>query len=637
MNRILEGHEIHRLHEFVPHMARLQPDLVTMLPEQDRPEPGVDLEKWVLSLPQKRLMEISTVWVLEALSRLRRQSPLTNVLLRGCLTLEGEFDLSDAGAVATGEEIGPENPRRLEIRRALNRAARAGILIHLPSVDRYCIPFPVRLSFDGVDFMDDFEREMIRWRTVRHFAHLAAQEPHDSELGDIRHWRFTNLIAAFETAVELMEELLGMEGAEWAEYWEELRQVPEELAAPLLALARLLGRAIVTRQSESGHRLLAAGAAAAAHLTEREARGGIINLIGQFHLKRGAFRRAYSAFQVAEAAHGVAQSWRSAILGISAQAIVLREAGNLHVAATQFLRAARIAEKRRLPDIQIDNANCAARIYLSLGSAREAVDALEPMLANIRVDATFPARAETLLLLGTALLECGRPIAARPHLFAALSDSRDLIHRPVEAQACLQVARLFHEEGKRREAINWARRSHQLHAEMSSHGGQCDALLELFRLSRESMGREGAGDQLPRRALRHAQAARDSSREADAWQMLLEVVRDEEDDSEIVLRCRLMECLRQTWRHRDLVQSHLGLASAYEGKRAYLAAAGELLRGQAIARSLELTRELGEIDGRVPPLLRKLSQPEVDYLTEEISDELESGKLFRQPQTWPLV
>lgn len=616
-------------------MARLQPDLVSLLPIHDRPGPDIDLAQWVLSLPQKRLMEICGSWVLESLSRLRRQSPLSNVLLRGCLTLEGEFDLSDAGAVAIGEEIGPNNPRREEIRRALNRAARAGVLIHLPSVDRYCIPFPVRLSFEGVDFMDELERETIRWRTVRHFAALTEGESPDSELGQMRHWRFTNLLAALETAVQLMEELLGMEGSDWQDHWEDLREIPDDLAPPLLSLASLLGRALVARQSDSGHRLLAAGAAAAAQLSRRTDRGELISLIGQYHLRRRSHQKAHQAFRRAEAVHGVAQSWRNAILSVSAQALVLQEAGNLQLATDQFLRASSLARRRGFQDVQLDNANCAARLLLDLNRQDEVVDFLTKLLMDGAGTVRYPPRAETQLLLGMAHLSLGNTEAARPRLFEAIAEARQMVHRPVEANGCLQISRLFHIEGQLREATNWARRSQSLFEELSQNSGQGAALLLLHRYSLVSMGLDEAGDQLARRALRHAQVARDPALEADCWAALLELVSSEDEtDSEIVIRCRHIDALRSTWRHRELVASHLGLATAYEERRAHLAAAGEILRSQAISRSLGFDDQATEASSRLQHLYKFLARREIDYLSEQVSDELEAGSLFRQPVRW---
>lgn len=361
-------------------MARLQPDLMGLVPREDRPRPGIDLTRWVLSLPQKRLMEITSVWVLESLSRLRAQSPLSNVLLRGCLILEGEFDLSDAAAVAIGESAGPGNPRRGEIRRALNRAARAGVLIHLPSMDRYCIPFPVRLSFEGVDFLDAMERESIKWRVVNHFSGLAASEPRDSEIGRIRHWRFGNLFFAFQVAVDLMEELLGVENGEWIEHWQELREVPEEVAEPINAFARLLGPAIVTRQSDTGERLLAAGGAAAAHLHDREGHGEFLSLLGQYYLRRGQYAGATAAYRKAEAVWATARRWRESVVAISAQAMARREAGHLDAAVSQFLRASEMAGQRDFPAERLDNANCAARLLLELGQEAEAAEVLAPLL-----------------------------------------------------------------------------------------------------------------------------------------------------------------------------------------------------------------------------------------------------------------
>lgn len=621
---MLEEHSIHHIHEFLPHLARRQPDLLQLLPPDERPVGELPLADWVLSLPQKRLMEICTAWVLESLRRLKERSPLTNVLLRGCLQLGGEFDVADAAAVSIGETPPPGDPRREEIRLALGQAVRLGVLIHIPRDEHYCIPFPVRLSFEGVDFLDEIERENFRLRMIRHFAEVARLMATDPTAAHPRNWRFSNILAGYEAAVDLMEELLGLDDQDWVEEWESLVDVPATLVEPLGNYVQFMGKALIARQSESGLRLLAASGAAARAAGRPSLEAECRSLIGQFLLKRGAYNRAIECYRRNEDLLRRQGDTVGVVLAVSAAAIAHRELGRADLAISEFLRARSLATDNRLYEQELDTANCAAQLLIEEGRAFEAAQLIDSVRdSQRRSGRRYPAIAELHLLLGTAWREQNRFDEARDQLTFALQTARSLEHRLAEARACLELARLHGGSAAGlNESARWGLRAKAAFSELSDAAGIAESCLVLARISRLERQETDCNDLLLK-ALRAAQNARAMPLVAATWHEW-GLLRLAQDDIAQALSAfgHEVKALRHTRAHSKLAAAHLRLADLYMQRDTPMAAAGEALRAQAVCRAHQLEL-LSAADEAILTTRRKLTPEQFDFLVEEVTEELD--------------
>ncbi len=626
----MESHSIHRLHEFLPHMARRQPRLLSLLPAEERPQAGAPLSEWVLSLPQRRLMEICSSWVLESLRRLRTHSPLSNVLIRGALHFSGEFDLADVAAVAIGAPPAPSDPRREELRNALFRATRLGILIHLPRQQRFCVPFPVRLSFEGVSFIEPIEREAIRLRMAGHFASMAEDFFGTAPAKVLRHWRFANLLAAYETAAELAEEYLGLEPDDWAHEPEAPPlDLPRELAFALTQFGRALGRSLIQRPSESGARLLAASAAAARMLGTDELHAEARARVGQFHLRRRQFTEAIASYRHAERCSLEAGDPKGALLAISAMALAHREMGNPAEAVAEFLRAGALARENELLDSEVDTVNCAVEVLLAGEQYSEARELAESLLRSRRVSALrCPAFAELFVRLGVALRHAGDYTEARDRLYAAMGFARECHHRPAEAGACLELALVYRAEGDSTAAMKWCRRARNLYAELSDGSGLAETSLLLSQLARDGLD-GGSAEEMLAKALRYAQGARDMALVARIWRERGLLTRQESPNSAAALPHfhQEVKALRHTRQPRLLVEAHLRLADLYFAQEAMLAAGTEVLRAQAVARSSLHGQKHPALERSLAKALRYLTPEQFEFLVQEVTEELDTGAL----------
>jgi len=617
-----DGHEIHRIHEFLPHLAQRQPDLVELLPADERPQAGETLAEWVVGFPQRRLMEICTAWVLESLRRLKERTPLSNVLLRCCLQLGGEFDLADAAALAIGQIPPPGDPRREEIRAALAQAARVGILIHLVHEERYCIPFPMRLSFEGIEFLGDVEQEALRLRLVSHFGRVAA-EIAEEEAASPRHWRFANILGAWETAAEVMEEVAGIVEYDWTEEWELIDEVPAEIRPALAAFVRCVGRAIVNRQSESGLRLLAAAAAAARTggdvIAETEAR----SLIGQFHLRRSAYEKAIAVYRRNEEILTLLGQTEGLVLAIAAAALAHRELGRTDIAIGEFLRARSLAQANALFEPELDTANCAARLLLDEGRTFETLQLIQSVMeSQRRAPRRFPAAAELQVLLAVAFSAENRFDAARDQLFYALGTARQFTHRPAEAAACLEIARLFLRTSEYDEALKWGRRARSLAGETANQVGIAETNLLIARALR-LQGHPTDCDDLLLKALRSAQNARAMEVVADIWHERALLRLHEHDAAQAISSFgQEAKALRHCRHNSRRLDVHLRVADLLHEQEAHLAATGEALRAQAIGRQFQLANT-PRAEAAVELLSQRLTPEEFEHLVEEITEEVD--------------
>lgn len=620
-------HAIHRLDHFLIHLAQREPDLLGLLPVEEQPR-GLPIEEWILSLQQHRLMEICTSWVLESLRRLKSHSPVSNHLLRGCIHLGGEFDLSDAAAIAIGEVPELDNPRRDEIRSGLMRAVRAGLLIYLPEQERYCVPFPVRLSFEGIDFLSPLDKDRIRLRIVHNFSRLISEADGAEEFSSPRHWRFFNILKAWELCVDLMEERLGLENGAWLHHAGRIDDVSDELILPLLDFADVLGRVIVQRQSEGGARLLAASAAAARTEGDKEREADLLGLLGQFYLRRYHWPAAIEVFRLVERLRREDGDIEGALVAVSAIAIACRDMGSREVAVGEFLRACNEAKELRLAEPALDTANCTARLLIELERPLEAIQLLESVEEAIG-DERFrlPAVSEHYVLLGVATRLLGTLPTSREHLFMALNLSRRFVHRPAEAEAALETGWLELQEGRHEEARRWFRRATALFREINDRAGRARSLLAQAEVLRREGSRVRAEEML-------GQAA-EMARAVSHWRLLAEVLRRrgelELERGNMALAVNQyaseLKALRRARENELLVNCHVRIAKLYLRQEMMLAAGTEILRAQGIARAYLRGDEPEDLTYTFAKIHRLLSPEQFNFLIDEVTEELEEGKI----------
>jgi len=622
------GHDIHRLHEFLPHLAERQPGLLGMLPAQDRPAAGLPLVEWVWCLPQTRLMEICSAWVLESVRSLKDSSPLAAALVRGALLFAGEFDVSDAAAVSVGLAAPPGDPRRAEIRTALLKAARMGVLIHLPPTDRFCIPFPVRLSFEGIDYIDPSEASAIRSRMVHHFGSLAEEMSIQPELGTPRHWRFANMLTAYEFAADLAENSIGAEGFDWAHRGAEVQGMKEPIARPLIQFGRFLGKAMVQVQSGAGARLLGASAVAARDNADGDTEAETWGLLGQYHLRRKEFPDAIHAFRTAEGLRRGLGDDRSAVMSISAIGMAHRGMGNRELAVQEFLRACDAARLAELREEEIDTANCAAGLLILMGRTFEAARVARSVMSEDRPHGkSFPAASELLVYLGMALRREGHLDDARARLFEALELARGVLHRPAEARSSLEIGKVLHGQGEMEEAAKWFRRARSVFTELHDSSGVAECYLALFHAlpAEEAVA---TGEELLQRALRSADARGDHDLLAVVWRERANLaLRRNEPDAALTFLQHLAAALRMAGDASGLVSAHVGLAELYLEGNSPAAAMMEALRAQAIGRAYLRDEPATRIEAMIRDLLPKLGEGQFEFLTEQVTEELESGEV----------
>ncbi len=621
------AHAIHRLDHFLAHLAECDPELLSLLPTEEQPR-GVSIDEWVMSLQQHRLMEICASWVLESLRRLKTHSPLSNYLLRGCIHLAGEFDLADAAAIALGDVPDPDDPRRDEIREGLMRAVRSGLLIHLPAHERYCVPFPVRLSFEGIDFLSPLEKERIRLRIVHNFGKLIAETEGADEFGSPRHWRFFNLLKAWELAVNLMEERLGVESEEWLAHAGRFEGVAEELVLPLMAFAQVLGRSIIHRQSEGGARLLAASAAAARTIENHEQEADILGLLGQFYLRRHAWPSAIEIFRIVEERRRAVDDMAGSIVAISAIAIACRDMGNREMAVGEFMRACREAMEVELPESAMDTANCTARLLIELERPLEAVQLLESIVELVGNDRfRFAAVSELYVLMGAGSRHIGALPTAREHLFMALNLARRFVHLPAEAEAALETGWLEMSEQRHEDARRWFGRAVQLYRDLSDRAGRSKAMLAQAELLRREGSRVRAEELLSQ--------ASELARSAGQWGLQAEVLRRRGElelergnmPDAITRYAAEMKALRRTREAEQIVDCHVRIGMLYLRQEMLLAAGTEVLRAQGIARAYLRGEEPTALSRAFAKVHRLLSPEQFDFLADEVTEELEAGHI----------
>lgn len=640
-----DEHTIHRLHAFLPHLAERIPELLDLLPAEERPEFGIPLAEWAWTLPQRRLMEICSTWVLEAMTRLKDRSPLTNVLMRGCLFYTGEFDIADAAAAAIGEVPRPDDPRREELRRALAQAVRLGILIHVPSSDRFCVPFPVRLSFEGVDFHDPLESETIKLRIVWHFAALCSELASEPDLVTPKYWRFANMLTAYEFAVDLAEDFLGIESVSWLGTAEVAVGLPETMRHALVRFARCMGRALVMMRSGTGERLLEASAAAArrpvASIEEAECYG----MLGQYHLRRGNLGQAIEVWQRSNGLRAELADHAGVIIGLSAIALAHRELGSPELAIQDFVGAARYARDAGLVESELDTANCAVNLLIAERRPFEAAELAESTLSHLKeLGHLHPAYAELLVNAAIAMRAEGRAEDALQCLYSALGLSRSWPHRPIEAMACQELGTSHDRAGESEKALKWFRRARSLFVEIGDYGGLANCLLSMARVLRH-MENESASEELLGKATRAAQTAKLHDVEATIWRERSIMAEQAGDRGAAISHAHQeINALRNVRAAEPLVRAHLRVATLLAHDESWSNAARHALRAQGIARAFLRGYE-GSVRDSSPdetsdrsnprPALERLiarlagylSAEQFEALVEEVSEELEQGEL----------
>ena len=625
----MDQHAIHRLTEFLPHLARRQPELFELLPDSERPLDGVPLNEWAEALTGRRPVEICTLWVIDCLRRLRERSPLSNVLLAACLRLPGEFELQDAAAVAIGEIPKPDDPRHGELRRALAHAVRQGVLIHIPKRNRYCIPFPVRLASGDAPFLDAEVELIQRMRLVRHYADACATLKSEHELIEARDWRFSNFFHAFETAVDLAEELMGAEPLESAIDAPVGVELPHPLLEPLVLFGLCLGKAVIQRASDSGLRLLMTSLAAAEQLRLTDAIAELQSSVGRFHLRRGAYGRAIEWYRKLESSRLSAGDHESVVVAISAIAIAHREMGNVELAIGEFQRARALSAAWRLAEAEVDTTNCAARLMIAEDRFLEArrlceasVDSGEKSLRR------YPAFAELLILLAEALGAEGRFAEARDRALAGLAHARSTTHRLAEAQACLTLGRLHRLEERKDDALTWLRRARGIFLELSDPVGLGETYAELAESLPVGETTE-TSERLLARALRCAEIAGRPDIAARLWMTRAARSTLHGRHAEACLeRTHAATALRKARQIHRLPALYAALALDYRELADFHGCAQAILRSQAIRRAYAPQEPASNEElTLLPEMALNLGEAHFELLVGEVTEELEAGEL----------
>lgn len=629
---VLDRHLIHRLDEFLPHLAALQPKLLELLPAGERPIAGAELSQWVNTLPQPRMMEICQLWVLESLTTLKERSPLTNVLIRSALLFSGEFDLNDLAAVAIGETMHHGDPRRQEIRMALAMANRCGLMIHLTPEEHFCVPFPVRLCLEGVDFYDPLEKDELRFRLMDRFRALAEDLHRDEpDTASRRYWRFANFLTAYETATGFMEESLELEDSPWYREPQPIDNVPNVLIQPLLAFAHYLGKELVRSQSERGERLLAASVSAARTLGDKRQESETLAMLARYHMCRKRFEMAISLFEQCltlcqeTGDHFEAASLRGAV------AICLRDMGDLEKAIGQFIEAAKYARHWELPDPMIDTANCAAKILVEQKRGVEAATLLHDLAGPLMdEDQRYPALAETHVLLGIAARLAGEISEAAKHFEKAVELGQHFPHRPVEARARYELGLLYVEGVMEEEARECFLEAILIFNQLADYQGLASARLQLMRLEMGDQ-RLSAAERTFRLALRNAQTARAQELIAESWRLRKELAELQRDQRGVIDALdNEIRVLQYTGLAPELIRAHMQLGAIYLSQNSVMNAGMEVLRAQGVARQAMREQAPPEIDELINEISQVLSEDQWEYIVGEISSEMDAGELIHR-------
>jgi tetratricopeptide (TPR) repeat protein len=554
-----------------------------------------------------------------ALESIHEQNPTLHDILHRLLPLRGEFDLLDVAGIQ------PEPIDALVVHQAIALGVHRGLLLRIPEVGRYCIPFTLRSGLSPSPSRTFSENWGIL--LVRYCSGIAAEFERDGEGMQPRHWRFSMVQHAFQVAVEELELTLGLE-PHWPENWQVIRDVPEELAEAIRNFGLAIGKALVQLDTVDAFVLLA-GAAACSNLPGHETTSDVIrNYLGQLMLRHGSWRRAIELYRVNEQAYEARGNHGGRVVAASAVALALREMGSVELAIKEFLRACELAGAHGILETEVDTANCAVRLLLEESRTVEAIRLAHRILGRLRTGGErIAAMAELSVLCGQALRLADRQPEARDQLYAALALAKDYSHRPAEGRACLEIGHLCLESSDPTEATKWFRRARAIFENTNDGGGVAEACLGLAKVAEESTDREECERYIVK-ALRAAQAARAMELVADAWRARAALVADEDDPTQSIgFLSQEARALRHTRRVARMADCLLRVAFLYAGQRAWMAAANEGLKAQALARAYNLDL-LAESNEHLARCQVQMTTEEFDFLVDQVSEELDSGDLY---------
>ncbi len=632
----MDQYAIHRLHEFIPHLAKRQPFLLDLLPYDERPTSQIDLKEWVWSLSQRRLMEICSSWVVESIHKMDATSPLSAEALRVCLYLPGEFDVIDATSVIYGKRPAPEAVEIDRIHRSLNQLVHLGLLIHLADSDHYCLPFPVRLSIEGFQVNDQMEEDVYKERIIRYFSAIAKELFEKQIYASPKYWRFPNMLSAFEFNVDLIEKNLGSDQIDWFHDELDISNVPYHLARALLHFSLFFGRSLVELKSRAGFRLLSAGAVAAHAINRNSEEAHCLSLLGQFFFLRYEYGNSIRAYRQAEYIYKNIDDPIGHIIALGAIGIAHQEMGNRELAIQELLRARSVAANHQLHEKELDTANCAAKLLLEVGRAFESIKLTDELILKFNKEsANFPSYAELLMHQGKGYRIIGEYIDAKRQLYSALALSKTSSHRTVESATYMEIGRVHLELFENREAGKWFHRALALYIELDDKKGQSEAYLALAEtfLAEDNFHR---AEEYLERSHRLARRLRAHEIIASVWELRAEIALAQEDKLMGLSHLHeVVACYRQTRETGLLIENHLKLAELYTDFESYLACCVELLRAQAIDRAFHPEPDKSsDIKERLESVHEYLSDEQFSHLVEEVTDELESGELYKGPQQY---
>lgn len=623
----MKGHSIHRLDEFLSNLASLQPDLLTSLPQHEQPSGEMDLDSWVLSLSQRRLVEIAETWILHSLDRLNQAFPSAQNLFSFCFLFQGEFDVQDALALYEGEFAVSSHPFLEETARSLEEAARLGLLITLRREERYCIPFPVRLACEGTDPTRFDEHDSLRLRYVHYMGKRAAQFLELGEELTPSHWRYSNMLAAHINATDLMVELMGFEANGWEEHFDELTEAPDEVATSLVCLGRILGPTLGKRMSPTTLRLFASSLAASRGLGVLEDEQVFIDWMGQYLFRCKRYELAVKCYDRAIVLHQMRGEHDEVVVALSARALAFRELKDFESAIDTFQAACSYARVALLPEAEIDTANCVLPLLLKQQRFEDAATLANRVLRSLRrYDKECPSMAELLVYYGEAYRCGGQLTEGKKWLLLAYQMGKDLGHRPAEAAACLELSRVYYDQGNSKKSYQWALEAVDCYLEISDYTGYARSVYQQFcAMDDEERAQHGAS---------LLKTVRKAARKSNDYSTLARVFHHEAEKflrkGDLYRAVHQFQNKLEALRHVDapyrLVQVHFLLYRLYLDDDSIYSASAEALRAQAITRSacLKESAQLAEIMEQV---VKMLTEDQFEALVYQVTEELEAGEL----------
>lgn len=439
-----QGHDYHHFYEFLPLLAERTPSLLSLLPEEERPDYGGADAAWVRSLQPGRRVAICRQWLEALAEELRVKDPARHRVLAAAMMLPGEFLIADLAGILFNHLTTATLRKLSEDVRAL---VDVGLLFSLQRDDCFVAAYPLRMAFDSGLPMSPAVNDEFEHRLIIHFAREAAalDEIPDSPMK--AGWRFANILGAWEVAARRRPV--------HAQANEAFRDEDEALAT----FGRMIGVATSRRATDSTGLLFEASAAAAARIGRKDQEAELLFLLGRYWVLRKQPPRAIDAWERSATAHAAAGDTAGEALALSALGFTMREHGDLSRALRYFSLAVERARIAGRTDLEFDITNCTAAIFIDTLEPEKAIGILRDLAHKYssKGSSEVSGMTETWVLLGRALLTAREEEDAILILERAIASAHRWRQRHHEANAGLALAdaciRLRRGEDARRHAI----------------------------------------------------------------------------------------------------------------------------------------------------------------------------------------